>query len=335
MPTNDFLTFGAAAGANVMTQASYVALTARSTGFTSGTASSAQLNKAWRQSSIIAAVVAQAISDITGADAVDDGTTATLVANLKAAIRAQSIGVAGTFTKLKMSVTTDSASATLTADEIVVKSAIGGLSYIVPNFSKTINLATTGVGGMDTGSAPANSFVSIYAIYNPSTQVSALLACNQSVSSGSVYTGANMPSGYTASALVSAWRTSATGLLVAGSQSDRSIDVTLATIINTTSVLTNSSVSMNSILPIAAVSFSGVLQCGAASANSSVTVGLASTSSGFGRKSCGATSTVANAVTQCAFSDMAVPTSRTTYVSSTVDIGSISQAAAFLTSYKI
>ncbi len=241
----------------------------------------------------------------------------------------------GSMRNVRMNVAAASETANLTADEVVVATGLGGRSYRLASINKTINLAAVGAGGMDTGSAPANSFVSIYAIYNPSTQESALLACNQSVSSGSIYTGGNMPSGYTASALVSAWRTSSTGLLVAGSQTDRAIDVALATIINTTSVLTNSTVSMNSILPIAAVSFSGVLQCGAASANSSVTVGLASTPSGLGIKSCGATITVASAVTQCTFSDMALPTSRTTYVSSTVDIGSISQAAAFLTSYKI
>ncbi|MCS3839378.1 hypothetical protein HNR03_003989 [Pseudomonas sp. JAI111] len=88
MPTNDFLPFGNAVGANVMTQADYLALAARSTGFSAGTAVSAQLNKAWRQSAIMAAVLGQFIADQSGQNAVDDGTTATLVANLLTAIRA-------------------------------------------------------------------------------------------------------------------------------------------------------------------------------------------------------------------------------------------------------
>lgn len=88
MATNDFLTFGAAAGANVMTQADYADLAARLNGFSSGTAKSAQLNKAWRQSSIISAMVAQFIADQSGQNAVDDGTINTLKANLLLAIRA-------------------------------------------------------------------------------------------------------------------------------------------------------------------------------------------------------------------------------------------------------
>lgn len=86
--SNDFLVFGGGAGANVVTQAAWAALAQRLSGFTSGVAQSAQLNKAWRQSSIMAAVLGQFISDQSGQDAVDDGTAAALVANLLAGIRA-------------------------------------------------------------------------------------------------------------------------------------------------------------------------------------------------------------------------------------------------------
>lgn len=82
MSTQDFLSFAGGAGANVVTQAQYAALAAVNTGYQSGIASSAQLNKTWRQSSIIASVVAQFIVAQSGNDAVDDGTTATLLANL-------------------------------------------------------------------------------------------------------------------------------------------------------------------------------------------------------------------------------------------------------------
>jgi hypothetical protein len=86
MASNDFLPFGGGAGANVIDQATYAALTARLAGFQSGVAQSAQLNKVWRQSSIMAAVLAQFIVDQTGSDAIDEGTIATLLANLKQAI---------------------------------------------------------------------------------------------------------------------------------------------------------------------------------------------------------------------------------------------------------
>ncbi|MCA7959523.1 hypothetical protein LGM14_18660 [Burkholderia multivorans] len=83
---NDFLPFATGPGANVVDQATYGALTALTTGFQSGTAQSAQLNKVWRQSSIMSAVLAKFIVNQTGQPAIDDGTTATLLANLASAV---------------------------------------------------------------------------------------------------------------------------------------------------------------------------------------------------------------------------------------------------------
>ncbi len=84
---NDFQTFAAGAGANVLSQASYLALQARITGFQTGIAQSQQLNKVWRQSSIIASMIAQFICDFSGQNAIDDGTIATLEASFNAAIQ--------------------------------------------------------------------------------------------------------------------------------------------------------------------------------------------------------------------------------------------------------
>lgn len=92
MPTNNFKVFAGGGGADVVSQAAYESLSALTNGFTTGTAVSGQLNKVWRQSSIMAAVLAQFIADQTGSNAVDDGTTATLEANLILAIRASLTG---------------------------------------------------------------------------------------------------------------------------------------------------------------------------------------------------------------------------------------------------
>lgn len=90
MATNDFQVFAGAGGANVLTQANYLALAARTTGFQSGLATSAQLNKVWRQSAIMSAMIGQFICDNAPGlpNAVDDGTTATLEANFLAAVQA-------------------------------------------------------------------------------------------------------------------------------------------------------------------------------------------------------------------------------------------------------
>lgn len=86
MATSDFLAIAGAVGANVSTQSDYAALPAIATGYSSGIAKSAQINKTLRQASIMAAVLAQFIADQTGVNSVDDGTTATLLANLKASM---------------------------------------------------------------------------------------------------------------------------------------------------------------------------------------------------------------------------------------------------------
>ncbi len=83
----DFLVFAGEAGANVLTQTEYAALSALLTGFQSGIAPSAALNKAWRQGSVMASVLGQLIADITGQPVIDDGTIATIEENLATVFR--------------------------------------------------------------------------------------------------------------------------------------------------------------------------------------------------------------------------------------------------------
>lgn len=109
---------------------------------------------------------------------------------------------------------TAGATVTFTANYVAVAAALGGQTFSLASFSETFNGATTGAGGMDTGSLPASGFVSIYAIYDPATGTPALLGTTASETP--VYGGAHMPSGYTASALLGIWPTTAGSLLVAG-----------------------------------------------------------------------------------------------------------------------
>ena len=86
--SNDFLVFAGGAGANVLSQPQYAARSEIPTGVQSGQASSALFNKTVRQSSIIASMIGQFIANQSGANATDDGTTATLLANFIASIQA-------------------------------------------------------------------------------------------------------------------------------------------------------------------------------------------------------------------------------------------------------
>ncbi|MBF7980496.1 MULTISPECIES: phage tail protein [Rahnella] len=114
-------------------------------------------------------------------------------------------GVVGASRKAKMNVIAASKTATFIADELIVESSAGE-QYRLSAFSKTVNLAAAGAGGMDTGAVPSAGFVGLYAIFNPTTKTADVLAVNASSSQlDERYTGANMPAGYTASALISVW----------------------------------------------------------------------------------------------------------------------------------
>ncbi|WP_252383636.1 phage tail protein, partial [Escherichia coli] len=190
MAKNDFKAFATDRNANVMSQEEWEALPALISGFTAGKASSAQVNKVIRQASFIAAALAQFVSDKTQRDVLDngdlpgfvellgsgfaveylsrknpfgdiksDGTVKTALENLQ--LRESFTGVVGQAVNQKMSVAIASASATFTADQVIVGESLSGKQYRVSSVSETINLTTTGAGGMDTGAAPASGWVAI------------------------------------------------------------------------------------------------------------------------------------------------------------------------------
>lgn len=91
----DFLPFSIGAGANVMDQAAYAAAEATgfvAVGFAAGIAQSAQLNKVWRQSSVMAHVIGQFIFDLLDEDVLDNTDTAALLQQFKDAVLTQAGG---------------------------------------------------------------------------------------------------------------------------------------------------------------------------------------------------------------------------------------------------
>ncbi|HEN3657818.1 TPA: hypothetical protein U5E24_001562 [Yersinia enterocolitica] len=230
---------------------------------------------------------------------------------------AQLTGVIGTSRNAKMSVTVASATATFTADELIVQTALGGRQYKLSSFSKTINLATTGAGGMDTGTVPAAGFVALYAIYNPTTQVSALLAPE-------VYGGANMPAGYTASALVSVWRITSSTFVI-GYQVDRRIVMTNVTAVSgSTQQASLTAISLNLIAPINAKTVSGTKGVVSTSAGTNILNHVASTSSGLFQILMSGGTIAANIGITGSFADLPVIIPQTVYYTATVGTGTIS-----------
>ncbi|MCW3581541.1 phage tail protein [Burkholderia cenocepacia] len=183
-----------------------------------------------------------------------------------------------------MSVASASASATFTADEIVVETTLGGGFFRLAGFNKTINLATTGAGGMDTGSAPATGFVGIYAIYNPTTGSSALLATNATVAKvPEVYAGGHMPPGYAASALVSVVPTNGAAQFPMLHQTDRQVDLAQVGILGTSTDggTTWNSVDISGLAPMNAKTFKGYASGANANAGA-FNLGVGGNSSGIG-----------------------------------------------------
>lgn len=200
-------------------------------------------------------------------------------------------GVVGQSRNARMSVAAASATATFSADELIVEDS-AGRQYRLGSFSKTINLATTGAGGMDTGVAPATGFVALYAIYNPTTDMSSLLAVNAtSVEAPEIYSGSSLPLGYTASALVSVWGISESKFKT-GTQHGRVINIDRQTAITTTATInTLTELSIAAIVPKNARKVSGYgsiyATAGGGAQSGGLIIDVASTNSGVGYVSIG------------------------------------------------
>lgn len=73
MAKNEFKPFAIGEYANVLTQEEYETLPAVGAGYTAGIAKSEQLNKTWRQASVMSAVLGNFIVEQSGDDVLDDG----------------------------------------------------------------------------------------------------------------------------------------------------------------------------------------------------------------------------------------------------------------------
>lgn len=231
----------------------------------------------------------------------------------------QAAGVVGSARNLKMSVAAASATATMTADEIIVETALGGFRYCLSSFNKTINLTTTGAGGMDTGAAPTSGYVALYAIYNPTTATAALLATNATSSiAPNIYGGANMPSGYTASALVSVVPTTSASVFDKFTQRDRSIAVVNRGILITSSGSSTPTAYSTTAFPLNAIRVKGYSSF-TTNVASTVNAGVYSDAAGSDQSTVGGTFTGAQGI--AGSFDILIGTPQTIYYTLTASSG--------------
>lgn len=106
----------------------------------------------------------------------------------------------GSFRNLKASATGTSHPVTITADEVVVKNG-SGLAQLLSAVNLSVSAAVSGANGLDTGTSAANTWYSIFVIWNGTT-TSGLLSLSA--------TSPTLPSGYTHFARVGWIRTDGT-----------------------------------------------------------------------------------------------------------------------------
>lgn len=247
----------------------------------------------------------------------------------------QMAAVTGGTRNAKLSVAAASATATFTADEIAVKAALSGVPWLLSSFNKTINLGTTGAGGMDTGLAPVSGFVAIYAIYNPITATSALLATDITSSTPSeIYGGGAMPAGYTASALVSVWGTDGSRLLKIGYQQGRYVAIVpVAAISTTTPAGTLTALNLSPIVPRNAISFTAFNNIAAANSGVTMTTSLAGSTTLLGIVTSATTSASGGAGITAGMGTIPIITMQVTYYTCAVGAGAIAAFTATVTGY--
>jgi hypothetical protein len=131
----DYVPFATGAGANVYTPATYQALSVVGTGVEPGLADPQLANTTWRLASMIAAAVANFISNVLGISVLDDGNLSNLTTNLTNAI-----GTGATSNLPTRTITTSTALTLLITDYAV------GLNRTAAPAAMTVTLPVPGVG---------------------------------------------------------------------------------------------------------------------------------------------------------------------------------------------
>lgn len=201
----------------------------------------------------------------------------------------QGPSLVSSFRKLTGSAAGSTSTATWYFDQFIVQTAVSGgvayeASYPASGSGITFNGSTIGAGGMDAGTLPTSGTVHCYLIYNPTTVTWSTLGTI--VGSGnSVYTGSSIPSGYTASGLMSSVLTDGSAKIVSFVQNGAKVFLgSSVNVLNMTSGAPTSytSFSLASAAPVNATTFSGV--AGNPTSGNVTAFAMAANSTGLGEK---------------------------------------------------
>ncbi len=188
MPANQFKPFATGGGANVLSQAAWEALAALATGFSAGTAASAQVNKAIRQGNFGTAVLMQYIAETLNSDSLDNGDLAAHVIRLRDALSAGATNPSGV-TSLRKALAFNNVGAPNTqvdfsAQLAMLTDSAGKLTRLsgIGPITCDATLAGPIANGRDQAAAFGNNtFIHLYLILKPSTSTKAqwALSCRR------------------------------------------------------------------------------------------------------------------------------------------------------------
>jgi len=191
------------------------------------------------------------------------------------AVQLGQVAVFGAVRNLKASLAATGTSLTFTADAVVVKSALNGISTLLTSFNQTVSTAAgTGAGKMDTGTAPVSGYVAVYASWGPVVGAGAFLQNATSAAASEQYGGANLPAGVTETQLIGVWPTNGSGQFAVGFQEDRSVSITFVGVLSSTVTQASpTALSISSAVPAnAKVAIGTIAASSTAASNMSVSV---------------------------------------------------------------
>ena len=189
--------------------------------------------------------------------------------------------IAGDIRNARVSIPVAAPTATFTASEIVLGD-VNGKRVVISNFNQSINLSASvkGLGAMDAGAAPVNGFVAMYALYNPASKSTGIIAVNATAAIAPKLLAGVAPDGYKFSALLSILPTNASAQFAVAEQVDRQVFYGTQVLSTTVSALTLTGLSISAAVPLNAKSVSGNFQ-GTVSANG-YSMALAGSSAAIG-----------------------------------------------------
>ena len=168
----------------------------------------------------------------------------------------QMIGVIGSVRNLKASLNAAGTSLTLTADEVGVKSALGGPAQMLANFNQTVSTTASGIGGVVGTALAASGFAGVYAAWNPTTQTPGAYIKNANSLLPNV--DPSPPAGWVSTGLISVWPLNASTQFIVATQNDRRIRFTNVNVLSSSSVAGSpTSLSLSPIVPFNAKRIKG------------------------------------------------------------------------------